>query len=250
VHQGVVQQDIGEFIVYKTSGVVCSVIGAAALLAACGAPKPRPVRNEGATEAAPPARPATGAGIYHIDSARSELRLLVYRAGPLARFGHNHVIVNRAVGGWVDFAGNVAAASFSLRVPVADFVVDDAGMRSEEGADFSEEIPEDAKSGMRHHMLSAALLDAEHFPAIMLASVAVTQAPGTLTATLTVSIAGHPSTLVVPFTVETSVGRIEASGTAVLRQSEMGLTPFSVMLGALQVQDELSIKFKLVAVKS
>jgi hypothetical protein len=29
----------------------------------------------------------------------------------------------------------------------------------------------------------------------------------------------------------------------------MGLTPLSVMLGALQVQDELTVKFKLVAVK-
>jgi hypothetical protein len=46
-----------------------------------------------------------------------------------------------------------------------------------------------------------------------------------------------------------AAGRISASGTAVLRQSDMGLTPLSVMLGALQVQDELTVKFKLVAVK-
>jgi hypothetical protein len=32
-----------------------------------------------------------------------------------------------------------------------------------------------------------------------------------------------------------------------LRQSDLGLTPFSVMLGALQVQDEMHIKFKIVA---
>lgn len=230
---------------YKICGVICMV----ALLAACGPPKPREAINQGAAEAAHTPSPA-GAGVYRIDSAQSELRLLVYRAGPLGRFGHNHVIVNRAISGRVDFAGNAATASFSLRVPVADFVVDDARMRSEEGADFSEEISEDAKLGTRHNMLSAALLDADHFPAITLESTAVRQGAGTLTAALTISVAGHQSTFVVPFTLEISTGRISASGTAVLRQSAMGLTPFSVMLGALQVQDELRVKFKLVAVTS
>jgi polyisoprenoid-binding protein YceI len=246
LHQGLVYQDGEEFIVFKTCGVVC----AALLLTACGAPKPREELQRGATETAIQVQPPTGAGVYRIDSARSELRLLVYRAGPLARLGHNHVIVNRAVGGWVKFAGNAVAASFSLRVPAADFVVDDAGMRSEEGTDFSEDVTEDAKSGTRHNMLSAALLDAEHFPAIMLVSTAVTQTSGMLAATMSVGIAGHQSTLVIPFTLETSAGRLSASGTAVLRQSAMGLTPFSVMLGALQVQDELTVKFSLVAVRS
>jgi hypothetical protein len=33
-----------------------------------------------------------------------------------------------------------------------------------------------------------------------------------------------------------------------LRQSTLGLTPYSLMLGALQVQDALTVKFKIVAV--
>jgi hypothetical protein len=168
----------------------------------------------------------------------------------MARFGHNHVMVHRAVGGWVDAADTASAASFALRVPVADFIVDDVEARAEEGPDFSEEIQEDARSGTRHNMLSAALLDAERFPAITLTSVAVTQTPGKRVATLAVEVAGNESTLVVPFTLETSDGRLTASGTVVLRQSEMGLTPFSVMLGALQVQDEVTVKFKLVALKN
>jgi YceI-like domain len=230
--------------VFKTYLGVC----AAVLLAACGAPK---TRQTPAGAVAPPyVPPPAGVRAYHIDSAQSELRLLVHRAGPMARLGHNHVMVHRTVGGWVDAADPASAASFALRVPVADFIVDDVQSRAEEGPDFSEEIPEDARSGTRHNMLSAALLDAEHFPAITLTSVAVTQAPGKLVATLAVEVAGHESTLMVPFTLETSEGRAAASGTVVLRQSEMGLTPFSVMLGALQVQDEFTVKFKLVALKN
>jgi hypothetical protein len=36
-------------------------------------------------------------------------------------------------------------------------------------------------------------------------------------------------------------------GEFALRQSELGLTPFSAMLGALQVQDEMHLTFRLVA---
>jgi hypothetical protein len=32
-----------------------------------------------------------------------------------------------------------------------------------------------------------------------------------------------------------------------LRQSELGLKPFSIMLGALQVQDQMVVKFRIVA---
>jgi hypothetical protein len=237
----------------------CAGVCAAALLAACGAPHTRETPEGGAVAAAPVESPA-GAAAYHIDSAQSELRLLVYRAGPMARLGHNHVIVNRAVSGWVDTAGTASAASFALQVPVAEFVVDDARARDAEGPDFSQEVTEDARSGTRHNMLGASLLDADRFPTIALSSIAVmpaagSQEPGTRkpskwVATLSVRVAGHESRLAVPFTLQTAAGRITASGTAVLRQSAMGLTPFSVMLGALQVQDGLTVKFKLIALKN
>jgi YceI-like domain len=227
-------------------------------VAACGTPKTRqpPAIGEGVE----PVRPPAGAAAYSIDSAQSELRLLVYRAGPMARLGHNHVILNRAIGGWVDVAaaglpGSRAcpeSASFSLYVPVADFVVDDARARSEEGQDFSAEVPDEAKSGTRHNMLGTALLDAGRFPVITLTSAGIKRVPeapesGNLVATLTVGVAGHESTLVVPFVVEISSDRISAAGSVVLRQSELGLTPLSVMLGALQVQDEITVKFRFVA---
>lgn len=225
-----------------------------ACLAACGAPKTR--QSPPAGEGVEPAQPPAGTAAYSIDAAQSELRLLVYRAGPMGRLGHNHVILNRAVGGWVDAAaaglpGSRAypeSASFSIFVPVADFVVDDARARSEEGQDFSAEIPEDAKSGTRRNMLGAALLDAERFPVITLTSIGITQAPeGNLVATMTVGVAGHESTLAVPFQLTISPGRISAEGSAVVRQSALGLTPFSVMLGALQVQDEITVRFRFVA---
>ena len=240
----------------------CFVVVAAVWLAACGAQKPREQIPHGA---APPAAgagavpgvgsgrdayaipPPAGPGVYLIDPAQSEVKLLVYRAGAMARLGHNHVITHRAVGGWVKFTGKPAAASFALSLPVTEFVIDNPGARALEGSDFFEEVTDDAKQGTRHNMLSAALLDAEQYPTITLTSVSVTEEPGGMIATLALHIAGHDSMLVVPFQVATGAGQISASGRVTLQQTALGLKPFSIMMGALQVQDEITVKFTLVA---
>jgi polyisoprenoid-binding protein YceI len=232
-----------DFIVFKIHAAWPLLL----LLTACGAPTIKPKSEPGR---AGPVRAPAGSPAYQIDAAQSELRVLVYRAGPLARLGHNHVIINRKVAGWVDAKEPLTSGSFSLRVPVTDFEVDDAQVRGEEGEDFSGVVPEDAKSGTLHNMLGAALLDADRYSSITLTSMAIRQEAGKLLGTITVALAGHESSITVPFTLEASADRVTASGTAVLRQSELGLTPISVMLGALQVRDEVTVKFKFVALKS
>jgi hypothetical protein len=221
---------------------------AVSLLTACGAPEPRPGNSRGAGSTDVQASPTAAGDPYRIDPAQSELVLLVHRAGPLARLGHNHVIVNRAVTGWVRFAGNAAAGAFALNVPAEQFIVDDEAARREEGPDFADPVPADAKEGTRHNMLSAALLDGERHPVIRVVSVSVKPAADSFAATVTVSVAGHDSTLVMPFSLDAVPGRVTASGEGTLRQTALGLTPFSVMLGALQVQDAFTVKFRLVAV--
>jgi hypothetical protein len=226
-----------------------SVGALALLLAACGGLKPR--------HAAPPSpeesvsRPGLPPGrIYHVDEKQSELRVLVYRAGPLARFGHNHVIVNHAIRGVVSVADGAGESVFRLSLPAAGFVVDDTEARREEGADFQGDIPDDAKSGTLHNMLSAALLDADEFPMITVNSVAVAAAQdgsGASSAAVAISVAGHESTIDVQFTLQLDSRRVSATGSLELRQSVLGLTPYSLMLGALQVQDAITIKFDIVA---
>lgn len=249
----------------------CGMLLLCALLASCGAPPPREsVKAPGGVIAANPQPPA-GVTVYRIDPRLSELRLLVYRAGPMAQLGHNHVIVNRALGGWVGVADTVAASSFWLQVPAAKFVVDDAAARREEGADFAADVAADDKSGTERNMLSAALLNDAQFPQITVQSLnigafvpdgaarpptaAAAPAAGSATAapapawvaTLDIQVAGHTSRVSAPFALDRSSGRLTVTGSLALRQSALGLTPFSVMLGALQVQDEVRIKFKIVA---
>jgi len=221
---------------------------AVSLLTACGAPEPRPGNSRGAGSTDVQASPTAAGDLYRIDPAQSELVLLVHRAGPLARLGHNHVIVNRSVTGWVRFAGKAAAGAFALNVPAEQFIVDDEAARREEGPDFADPVPADAKEGTRHNMLSEALLDGEHHPVIHVASTSVKKMADGLAATVTVSMAGHDSTVVMPFSLDAAPGRLTAAGTGTLRQTALGLTPFSIMLGALQVRDEFSVKFHWVAV--
>lgn len=169
--------------------------------------------------------------------------MLVYKAGTMARLGHNHVILNRELGGWVAVGRE---SSFWLEVPAAGFVVDDAGARAAEGAEFEPPVPEDARAGTLHNMLGAALLDAASHPTITVQSLKITDGPNP-TATLRIAVAGRESTLTMPFALERGNGRLTATGVVALRQSTLGLTPFSVMLGALQVQDEFTLKFRIVA---
>jgi YceI-like domain len=229
-------------------------VGALALvLAACGALKARHAEPQHPNESVFPMDQQFPGKLYRVDESQSELRVLVYRAGPLAHFGHNHVMVNREVRGAVKLADT--ASGFWLNVPVAGFVVDDAQARADEGADFASDVPQDAKSGTLRNMLSAAVLDADEFPVITINCVAVSGPngapdPGSMIASVAISVAGHESKIDVPFTLQSDSSRLSAVGSLELRQSDLGLSPYSLMLGALQVQDAMTIKFKIVAAPS
>jgi YceI-like protein len=212
-------------------------------LAACAAPRPRPVTRQVPAGAALQSLPA--AGEYPIDSSGSELRLLVYRAGPLGNLGHNHVMVNRAVTGLVQIGADVPASSFSLKLRADSFVIDDAQSRQEEGGDFPGDIPEDAKAGTRRNMLSSAVLNADEFPDITVKSVSLTGTVNELNADLEISAAGHTSRLSVPLTLQGDAHRFTAEGSMELRQTALGLVPYSLLHGALQVQDAMQLKFKI-----
>jgi hypothetical protein len=220
------------------------------VVAACGAPRPRLPEPPTPLQPAPSAQILPAPGTYRIDSSQSDLRVLVYRAGPLASFGHNHVIVNRTMNGTVRVAETPSASSFSISVPVDNFVVDDVHARQEEGSDFPGDIPEDAKAGTFHNMLSAMVLNTAQFPVITVTGVALAGTPGAPSADLTLNVAGHESTVHAPFVLQSDAHHLTASGSLELKQTAIGLTPYSLMLGALQVQDAMRLKFKIVVLIS
>jgi hypothetical protein len=110
-------------------------------------------------------------------------------------------------------------------------------------------------------MLGEALLDSERNPQIVLRSVRLesagqpaagtcSQAGGEARAVLArvqTTVRGAVRTISVPVCYQFAAGTVIVSGEAPLRQSDLGLTPFSALLGALQVQDEMRVRFRLVA---
>ena len=220
-----------------------------------GCPSPPRVPPPAPPAAAPP--PAAHRGTpYDIVPQESLLTILVYRGGALASAGHNHVIASHDLSGAIFIPSEILQSSFEVHIPVAALTVDEAPLRAQQpGTDFPPDVSEGAKEGTRRNMLSEALLDAQHNPEIVLRSLRLEPAAGAaaesgaVLAQVQSTVRGQERTFTVPVRYRRGEhdGTFEVSGDSPLRQSELGLTPFSAMLGALQVQDEMRVSFHIVA---
>jgi hypothetical protein len=220
------------------------------------APPPLPPAAPGAAPPAVAPVPAPHVGTpYQILPQSSLLTVLVYRGGTLASAGHNHVIASHDLSGAVYIPSAVMQSSFEVHVPVGTLTVDEAELRAQQpAAEFPPDVSESAKQGTRRNMLGEALLDAQRNPEIVLQSLQLEPAgstaanSGAVLAHVQSSVRGQLRTFTVPvrYRLEEK-GTLEISGEFLLRQSELGLTPFSALLGALQVQDEMRVNFHIVA---
>jgi polyisoprenoid-binding protein YceI len=219
---------------------------------------PRPVRPPAPVPEVPPqpapTQPAptpgeAGATLYQIDPQASVLHIFVYRGGTFARLGHNHVMTSKSVQGRVWMRSQFTASGFELVFPVADLIVDDPDARRAAGTDFPPDVPDADKEGTRKNMLRKEVLDAATYPNVTVKSVSVAgsaQAPK-ITARITIKNASHDVT--VPTNIVMNGDRLTASGELDVLQTDFGMKPFSVALGALEVQDRLHVRFNVEAVK-
>ncbi|WP_116807718.1 YceI family protein [Steroidobacter cummioxidans] len=216
---------------------------------------PRPVRPPAPAPEVPPAPaqpappPTEGATFYQIDPQASVVHIYVYRGGTFARLGHNHVMTSKSVTGRVWMRSPLPGSGFELAFPVADLIVDDPEARRAAGTDFPPDIPDADKDGTRKNMLRKEVLDAETYPNVTVQATAVEgslQAPK-ITARITIKNASKD--VVVPASIDMNGDRLTASGEFDILQTDFGMKPFSVALGALEVQDRLHVRFNLVAVK-
>jgi polyisoprenoid-binding protein YceI len=206
----------------------------ALLLAGChSAPPAAPPALATAAEGAAPALPA-GPGVQRLDAAHSRILITVRRGGPLARLGHDHAIVTGGITGTVAPLANRADFRFRLD----QLVVDDAAARTEAGLGLPPSA--EAIDGTRRNMLTR-VLDAERFPEVILHA----ERAGAGQCRLAVTLHGVTRVLSVPVQLTEAQGVLRARGSFTLRQSEFGITPMSVLAGALVVEDELQLHFDL-----
>jgi hypothetical protein len=219
----------------------------AAVLTAC----PQAQRPEVPVGPAPgvPQRDFTGATAYQVQGGQSVVRILVYKGGAFSAAGHNHLIASHDLSGTVYVHNDLTHCGFDLVMPVNLLVVDEANLRQEEGEDFKAEVQDSAKQGTKKNLLSEALLDGEHYPAIELSSTRIDGTKEAMQASVHVKVKDQERDIQVPVAVKYEGDHLTATGEFDVKQSELGLKPFSVLGGALQVQDQMKVKFSIRADK-
>ncbi len=172
---------------------------------------------------------ALGAQSRPVDTERSTLTVFAYKSGLFSAFADDHVIRAPIAGGSISGAGMLAV---DISVRSADLVALDPALSASKRAE------------VQTRMVGPEVLDVKQYPDITFASTAIQQVSAdrwTVTGRLTIHGTTRPTT----FAVTRQDGRYR--GTVLLKQSEFGIRPISIVGGTVKVKDELKIEFDIVA---
>ena len=201
-------------------------------------------RSNEAPAAPQPAAPRT----FTIDASQSDVHWRIYKAGAMARLGHNHVISVGELSGTVALAGDLAAAEWTLQFPVAALTVDDPEIRARYGEDFSSVPSDNDKEGTKRNMLTADVLNGGVYPQIRLSGRGVV---GTLeSAELPVSIAilGRVIERRFPARIVVDGDQLTVSGEYRLTHADLGMQPFTALGGLMSVGEDIDFSYRIHAV--
>lgn len=223
-----------------SSAIRSTFLLACAVLAACTPLPPAPAQAPApAAPAALPAWQRQGVQLLHIAPEESLLTITVRRGGALARLGHDHVIASRTLQGVVTPAPGRAQFQFRLD----QMSVDEEGLRQAAGLTTAPSA--DAIAGTRHNML-VRVLDAERYPWV---SIEARRTGDNEVFEADITLHGVTRTVQLPVRVEQAAdGRgLQASGSLLLKQSDFGIVPFAILGGAMAVQDQMELAFRITA---
>jgi hypothetical protein len=184
-----------------------------------------------------------GFPVYRIDPDASEAVVFVSRTGPLARFGHDHVVASHDIIGLAQLTnkrGDLAGTRADLWLPLATLAVDEPQLRAAAGLD-SEPSAEDIASTHTNMLKS---LEADRYPHLILAVTAIT----TESLDVNLTLHGRSHRYTVPVMIDIENNTLRVTGTFTVQQSDHGITPFSALGGALSVSNALEIQFSLLAI--
>src|ERR1041385_8307922 len=228
------------------SGSLRAVVAATLLSAVLGGCAPL---LRGPAPAAPPAdfpegyyreALAQGKPVFRVDPAESLIVIEVRRAGSLARLGHDHVVASREVVGYVAPGEGRA----DLYVALARMQVDEAALRAEAG--FDTQPTESDIEGTRANML-AKVLEADKFPFALISVSGANAKEKKTTLAVAITLHGHMRTLQVPTEIETDAEKIGVTGRLSFEQTDFGITPYSLLGGAIAVQNRVDLRFRIIA---
>jgi hypothetical protein len=223
-----------------------------ALLCACQ-PQPQPADTTAST-AAPSEWPgfdyedpaAASGTVFVLDPRATRIDVVVRRNGPLARFGHDHVVTVGEPDGFLLLDDMGPDSRADLRFRLDKLVVDSAEARVRRELDTDPDAA--AIEGTRENLLEH-VLDAGQWPWATLGLTGFERQEDHYSAMLTVAISGSAYTGRQPFRLQRAGDRVRVDGFFILRQTELGIEPFSALGGGLRVADPLEIYVRIEATR-
>ena len=191
---------------------------------------------------------ARGEPVYAIDPAVPQSVVVrVHRAGTLASLGHEHVISEPAVRGYILMPGDPAAARADLYVALDSFAVDTPAARKTAG--LAAEISQQDIDATRRNMLQT-VLESSRYPFLLVHATCAAAHSGCTMLDAQITLHGVTRSVRIPVEIRIDDGRLVANGRFAVRQSDFGITPYSVLGGALRVEDRIEIAFRLEAAEN
>lgn len=166
----------------------------------------------------------------------ARLRLLTGTEGAAARVGHDLVIV---FDDWSGTAQVEDGEPRSVRLSVAV-----GSLRVDSGTGGAKPLSDRDRRAIRKNALSA--LQADRHPSIDFTSSAVRAVPGGVALDGTLSIAGTERPVVVDLRVAEDGAGLALAARVPVVQTAYGVTPYSALLGALRLRDEVEVAFDAV----
>ncbi|MDP9141362.1 MAG: YceI family protein [Pseudomonadota bacterium] len=221
-------------------------------LGACQSPAPK-VADTASTSASTVdltsdymARLTAGAAVYQVDAAISDLRIYVFRGGKAAKLGHNHVLSAPRFEGYVSVPSEaVADAAFDLQFRFDELQIDDPALREQTGGNFAGARSEADIAGTTKNMLGPSVLNASERPFVRIRSLSIAGDWPMLVSIVAIDMHDATREREVLLQVERDDQQLRARGELVLRQTEFGVTPLSILGGVIAVQDPVAIRFDL-----
>jgi hypothetical protein len=188
-----------------------------------------------------------GGRVMRLQPEASQIRIYVFRGGRAVNLGHNHVLSVPEFEGFFYWPEQGSGASrFDLVFRLDQLVFDVPSHRATLGPAFAAVLSDAAIAATREHMLGPENMQAERYPLVRIHSLEITGEAPKFAARIAVELHGQSREMLVPLTVTGLPQRVSASGSLVLRQSDFGVQPYSVMNGLLAVQDDVLLEFNLV----
>ena len=183
---------------------------------------------------------------FRIDVSATEIDVIVRRAGPLARFGHDHVVSATDPQGFLLLDDPAAANSRAdLRFAVRKLVVDAEPARQRYGLGGAPDA--EAVAGTRENLMRH-VLQPDAWPWITIGLRALQRQDIRFSAETTIEVNGRQWVARLPFRLEQANDRVIVDTEFTLPQTDLGLQPFSTLGGGLQVADAMDIHVHIEAV--